>query len=78
MPSFSRMDDAQPESDAPGRVRALLADLPERYAEILRLRFLESRSLKDTARAMDISVGNAKVLQHRALQRAAATQGAEG
>src|SRR5215471_548124 len=73
----ARMDDPQPESDAPERVHALLADLPERYAEILRLRFLESHSLKDAAHAMNISVGNAKVLQHRALQRAAATQGGD-
>lgn len=71
----ARMDDPQPESDAPERVRAALAELPERYAEILRLRFLESCSLKDAARAMNISVANAKVLQHRALQRAAGTQG---
>jgi RNA polymerase sigma-70 factor, ECF subfamily len=74
----ARMADPELESDAAERVRAVLAALPERYAEILRLRFLESCSLKDAARAMDISVTNAKVLQHRALQRAAATQGGEG
>jgi RNA polymerase sigma-70 factor, ECF subfamily len=70
-----RMMEPQPESDAPERVRTLLAQLPDRYAHILRLRFLESCTLKDAARAMNISVGNAKVLQHRALQRAADVQG---
>jgi RNA polymerase sigma factor (sigma-70 family) len=63
-------------SDAPQRVRALLAELPDRYARILQLRFLESCTLREAARAMNISVGNAKVLQHRALHRAAETQGA--
>jgi RNA polymerase sigma-70 factor, ECF subfamily len=65
------LDEPIPESDAPHRVRALLAELPDRYARILRLRFLESCSLREAARAMNISVGNAKVLQHRALHRAA-------
>jgi RNA polymerase sigma-70 factor (ECF subfamily) len=72
-----RMDAPQPESNASEHVRALLAELPDRYAQILRLRFLESCSLKEAARAMNISVANAKVLQHRALQRAAAGQGGD-
>jgi len=72
-----RMDEPQSESDAPERVQAVLEALPDRYAEILRLRFLQSCSLKESARAMHISVANAKVLQHRALQRAAALQGGE-
>ena len=71
----ARMDDPHIESDAPERVRALLAELPDRYEQILRLRFLESCSLKEAAQTMNISVGNAKVLQHRALQRAADVQG---
>lgn len=71
------MDEPQPPSDAPERVRVLLAELPERYAQILKLRFLESCTLKEAARAMGISVGNAKVLQHRALQRAASVQGGD-
>ena len=44
---------------------------------ILELRFLERRSLRDSADAMGISVGNAKVLQHRALRMAAAVGEAE-
>ena len=63
-------------SDAPERTAAILARLPERYRRILELRFLESRSLRESAQAMNISLGNAKVLQHRALRLAAgATEG---
>ena len=70
------IDEPSTVSDAPQRVRALLAELPDRYARILQLRFLESCTLREAARAMNISVGNAKVLQHRALHRAAQTEGA--
>jgi len=59
------------ESDAPARVTNILAELPARYERILELRFLQSCSLKEAARAMNISLSNAKVLQHRALRRAA-------
>jgi RNA polymerase sigma-70 factor (ECF subfamily) len=49
----------------------LLAKMPEKYGQVLRLRFLQGYSVRDTATALGISVGNAKVLQHRALRRAA-------
>jgi RNA polymerase sigma-70 factor (ECF subfamily) len=49
----------------------ILAALPERYRRILELRFLETCSIKEAAHAMDVSVSNAKVLQHRALRMAA-------
>jgi RNA polymerase sigma-70 factor (ECF subfamily) len=68
LPAF---DEPPAASDAPDRVEALLAELPDRYARILELRFLDSCTLREAAHAMNISVGNAKVLQHRALQRAA-------
>jgi RNA polymerase sigma factor (sigma-70 family) len=58
-------------SDAPQHVRRILASLPERYRRILELRFLEACSIKEAALAMDVSVSNAKVLQHRALRMAA-------
>jgi RNA polymerase sigma factor (sigma-70 family) len=64
-------DEADIESQAPLHVAKVLADLPERYRRILELRFLQSMSLREAARAMGVSVGNAKVLQHRALRRAA-------
>lgn len=53
------------------RTEAILSRLPERYRRILELRFLESCSLREAAAEMGVSVGNAKVLQHRALREAA-------
>jgi RNA polymerase sigma factor (sigma-70 family) len=58
-------------STAPQRVRAVLQNLPDNYRRILELRFLESRSIKESAAELAISVANAKVLQHRALRLAA-------
>jgi RNA polymerase sigma factor (sigma-70 family) len=69
------LDEPPTESDAPRRVRAVLAALPDRYARILELRFLESCTLREAASAMNISLGNAKVLQHRALRYAAQVTG---
>jgi len=60
------------ETNAPQRVNTIIHALPDRYRRILELRFLESCSLREAAHAMNISVGNAKVLQHRALRHAAA------
>lgn len=59
------------ESAAPEQAEAILAALPERYRRILQLRFLDACSVAEAAAAMGISVANAKVLQHRALRRAA-------
>lgn len=53
------------------RADAVLAGLPEQYRRILRLRFLEGYSVREAATALGVSVGNAKVMQHRALRRAA-------
>jgi RNA polymerase sigma-70 factor (ECF subfamily) len=69
-------DEPLADSDAPQRVQALLSELPDRYAEILDLRFLQSFTLGEAAKAMNISPGNAKVLQHRALRKAAQLRGA--
>jgi RNA polymerase sigma factor (sigma-70 family) len=67
---------APPESEeaistAPERVAAVMDSLPDTYRRILELRFLQSRSIKDSAQEMGVSVANAKVLQHRALRLAA-------
>jgi RNA polymerase sigma factor (sigma-70 family) len=53
------------------RAARVLAALPEHYRRILELRFLRGYSVRETAKEMDITVANAKVLQHRALRRAA-------
>jgi len=65
------LDEPPLESLAPERVARILAALPERYGRILQLRFLESCSIREAAGAMQVSVANAKVLQHRALRHAA-------
>jgi RNA polymerase sigma factor (sigma-70 family) len=65
--------DPQSDEDAERRskVGPILAGLPDRYRRILELRFLEARSIKEAARSMEVTVSNAKVLQHRALKMAA-------
>jgi len=60
-----------PPSTAPERAAAILAELPEPHRRILELRFLEACTVREAATALGISVGYAKVLQHRALRRAA-------
>ena len=70
------LTDPPSESDAPARAQRILGALPDRYRRVLELRFLESRSIKETAQEMGVSVANAKVLQHRALRLAAGS--AEG
>jgi RNA polymerase sigma-70 factor (ECF subfamily) len=57
---------------ARARAAEILAALPPRYEEILRLRFLRAYTIKEAAAHMRISVSNAKVLQFRALREAAA------
>ena len=58
-------------STAPARVAQVLEKLPDRYRQILELRFLQGSSIKESAAQLGISVANAKVLQHRALRLAA-------
>jgi RNA polymerase sigma-70 factor (ECF subfamily) len=59
------------DTGAVARAEAILAELPERYRQILQLRFLGACSLKEAAAELGVTVGNAKVLQHRALRQAA-------
>jgi len=53
------------------RAARVLAALPDHYRRILELRFLRGYSVKEAASEMGITVTNAKVMQHRALRRAA-------
>jgi RNA polymerase sigma-70 factor (ECF subfamily) len=57
--------------DGAGRVAGLLSRLPERFRQILELRFLRGLSVGQAAAEMGVTTGNARVLQHRALRRAA-------
>lgn len=52
-------------------VQRILQALPEQQREVLKCRFLLELSIKATASRMGVSVANAKVLQFRALKRAA-------
>jgi RNA polymerase sigma factor (sigma-70 family) len=58
-------------STAPQRVAKVLERLPDNYRRVLELRFLQGRSIKESAAELGVSVANAKVLQHRALRLAA-------
>lgn len=69
----------RPDERSAARVEAVLRRLPERYRRVLELRFLQRLSVAETARAMGVSHGNAKVLQYRALRKAALLgDGADG
>ena len=61
----------EPQSAAPRQAQQILAALPDRYRQILQLRFLEGCTVAEAAREIGVSVANAKVLQHRAIRRAA-------
>ena len=58
-------------SEPADRVQHLLRALPEQYREVLTCRFLLNLSIKATALRMGLTVANVKVLQFRALKRAA-------
>ncbi len=50
------------------RVRAAMLELRADYQDVIILRFIEERSLEETAVSLSRSVGATKVLQHRALR----------
>src|SRR3954465_14964148 len=50
------------------RLRAVLADLPERQREAVVLRFFEEMSVEDTGRAMGGAEGTVKATVHQALR----------
>jgi RNA polymerase sigma-70 factor (ECF subfamily) len=52
------------------RALELLAQLPERYRNVLELRFLRGYSIQETAQELGLSPNNVKVIQHRALAKA--------
>lgn len=52
------------------QLTSLLQALPERYREVLELRFFQEKTLSQAAEVLQVSVANIKVLQHRALKKA--------
>jgi RNA polymerase sigma-70 factor, ECF subfamily len=53
------------------QVESLLRRLPANYRRVLELRFIQRLTVAETADEMGITRGNAKVLQYRALRKAA-------
>lgn len=75
-PGWEPVDDGarprpEPDDTSAIRVQAVLRRLPDQYRRVLELRFLERLTVAETARTMGITNGNARVLQYRALRRAA-------
>jgi RNA polymerase sigma-70 factor (ECF subfamily) len=74
-PANEDEDNTQPlvahDVSATERVQRILAGLPENYRQVLTCRFLLNLSIKETAQRLGLTEGNVKVLQFRALKRAA-------
>jgi RNA polymerase sigma-70 factor (ECF subfamily) len=62
-------------SSATELVQEILQALPEREREVLTSRFLLNLSIRETAIRMGLTEANTKVLQYRALKRAAGLEG---
>jgi RNA polymerase sigma-70 factor (ECF subfamily) len=69
-PLLTSTSDTEDQADTAGLVDSILSWLPAKYALVLRLRFLDGCSLQETADALGVSPGNARVLQYRALRKA--------
>ena len=66
---------ARVKSSAAELVQEILQALPERDQEVLTSRFLLNLSVRETAIRMGLTEANTKVLQYRALKRAARLEG---
>jgi RNA polymerase sigma factor (sigma-70 family) len=60
-----------PNSDASERAERLLSLLPDQFRRVLELRFLRGFSVREAANEMGVTESNARVLQFRALRKAA-------
>ncbi len=65
----------EPGDDTEQLVTDILAVLPERYRQVLELRFLRGYSIQETAAKLALAPENVKVIQHRALAKAAEIAG---
>ena len=71
IPERAAEEPPEPSATSADTLRQVLAQLPDHYQRVLTLRFLEGLSIKETAAEMGITENNVKVLQLRALRRAA-------
>lgn len=71
LPLFCGTDGAEEVRRSRERAVRILEALPPREREVLRLRFLHGYTAGEVGRALGISAGNVRVLQLRALRRAA-------
>ena len=62
---------AMEDDSAAVRVQRLLQALPAHYRDVLTCRFLLNLSIRETARRLGLTMANVKVMQFRALKRAA-------
>ena len=62
---------SSPSSASADRAQRLLALLPDHFKRILELRFLRGYSVREAATEMGVTESNARVLQFRALRKAA-------
>jgi len=69
--NISQLPEVTSATEGTGRAGRILALLPDRSRAILELRFLRGCSIKEAARELGVSPGNAKILQYRALRLAA-------
>ncbi len=53
------------------KINKVMDQLPENYATVLKLRFFESKTLSQCAEIMNVTLNYVKVLQNRALKKAA-------
>lgn len=64
-------DEDVPSATSADRAQRILYQLPARYREVLTYRFLMNYSIRETAEKLGLTEANVKVLQYRALQKAA-------
>lgn len=62
---------APPNSESADRAQRLLGLLPDHFRRILELRFLRGYSVREAANEMGVTETNARVMQFRALRKAA-------
>jgi RNA polymerase sigma-70 factor (ECF subfamily) len=70
---FCGTDTAEETRRTRGRAQRILDSLPEREREVLRLRFLHGFDARRIGSALGVTPGHARVLQLRALRRAASS-----